>query len=327
MTALLEVRGLCVDYRDTLEAARPALDGIGFDLDAGETLGILGESGSGKSTLAQSLLRLLPPGGILCRGSIRMDGRELGDCTERELEGIRGARVSLVFQEPSIALHPTMRAGEQVARVVRAHESLDKRAARERALRVLGEVFPTDSERIYRSYPHQLSGGQRQRVLIAQAIACRPAILIADEPTASLDPTTQAEILSLFRDLRDRLGLAIILISHNPAILAQLADRILVLYAGRIVEQGPSKSALLSPFHPYLHALLRSMPVSPEAALLTHKMKLQAIEGSAPDLSQLIRGCRFEPRCEDRMTECAEREPICVAPTENRTVSCFKFGE
>jgi|SRR5579863_1110306 len=326
MPALLEVRDLCVDYGDRSGHIRPALDSISFDIQHGEILGILGESGCGKSTLALALLGLLPSGGIVRRGNIKFDGRELRDQTEREMESVRGARISLIFQEPSIALHPMIRVGEQVARVLNAHETLDRRKRHEKAVSVLGEVFSSESERIYSSYPHQLSGGQRQRVLIAQAIACRPALLIADEPTASLDSSTQSEILTLFAALRQKLGIALILISHNPAIISQLADRILVLYAGRVVEEGPAVAALRSPLHPYPRALLRAIPGSSEVALLTHKTKLPAIEGAPPDLSALNHGCRFEPRCIDRMPECTDREPLPVEPEENHKVACFKYG-
>jgi peptide/nickel transport system ATP-binding protein len=326
MQTVLEVRDLHVEYRDAHANSKPALEGVSFALRVGEILGVLGESGCGKSTLASSLLRLLPPGGHISSGSVRFEKQEILNQSERELERIRGARISLIFQESSLALHPTIRVGEQVARVIDAHEALDHRARFSKARRVLDEVFSSEAERIYSSYPHQLSGGQRQRVLIAQAIACNPAILIADEPTASLDTTTQAEILSLFAGLRQRHGTALVLITHNPAMLVQLADRILVLYAGRVVEEGPAEVLLRTPRHPYLRGLLPSMSMSPEAALLLHRMKIPTIEGTAPDLSVKSSGCPFEPRCEDRMEQCRQREPIAVATQENRTVACFKYG-
>jgi peptide/nickel transport system ATP-binding protein len=326
MQTVLEVCDLRVGYQDAHAKSTPALEGVSFVLQAGEILGVLGESGCGKSTLASSLLRLLAPGGHVSGGSVRFEGREIFAQSELELRKIRGARIALIFQEASLALHPTIRAGEQVANVIAAHSTLDRRARLDKARKVLQEVFSSDAERIFSSYPHQLSGGQRQRVLIAQAIACDPAILIADEPTASLDTTTQAEILSLFARLRQRHGMAIILITHNPAILTQLADRILVLYAGRVVEEGRSSELLRSPQHPYVRALLGTMANSPEAALLLHKTKLSAIEGRAPDLAERIAGCRFEPRCEERMEQCVQREPEMVTTDEGRTVACFKYG-
>jgi peptide/nickel transport system ATP-binding protein len=326
MTTVLEVRDLRVDYLDARAKIKPALEGVSLTLRSGEVLGVLGESGCGKSTLASAVLRLLASGGKIRSGSIRFGGQEILAESERELEKIRGSQISIVFQEASLALHPTIRICEQVARVIGAHNSLDRRARLNKAREVLGEVFIDDVDRIFSSYPHQLSGGQRQRVLIAQAIACNPKILIADEPTASLDTTTQSEILSLFAELKKRHNMAIIFITHNPAILARLADRILVLYAGRVVEEGPAEILLRAPQHPYLRDLLRSMPDSPEAALLQHQTKLPAIAGTAPDLSVNSVGCLFAPRCADKMDECIQREPISVTVQENHTVACFKYG-
>jgi oligopeptide/dipeptide ABC transporter ATP-binding protein len=326
MSPLLEVENLSVEYRDTRGAVRPALERVSLRLNSGEILGVLGESGSGKSTLAQSLLHLLPANGRFRSGKILFGGQDLAALGERELQKIRGARISLVFQEPSIALHPTMRVGDQIERVIAAHESLDRAARRDAVRNICAEVFASDADRISRAYPHQLSGGQRQRVLIAQAIACDPAILIADEPTASLDSSTQAEILELLRGLRDSLRLAIIFITHNPAILAALADRIIVMYAGRIVEEGPAGEIFRSPRHPYLRALLRSLPASPELALATARSRLPAIRGAAPDLALAMQGCAFEPRCEEKMPQCAEREPELVMAGESQSVACFKYG-
>ncbi len=324
---LLEVHDLCVSYRATSGTLRPALGGVHLSLRAGEVAGILGESGCGKSTLAQALVGLLPPGGCVTRGKILFRGQNLLSRSEREMESIRGSQISLIFQEPSIALHPTMRVGEQIAQVIGAHNPFDRRVRRERTREVLSETFSSDIDRIYSSYPHQLSGGQQQRVLIAQAIACRPALVVADEPTASLDTTTQASILALFAGLRERLGLTLLLITHNPAILAGLADRIYVLYAGRVVEEGPADALLRAPQHPYLRGLLRSMPAPPEKSSRTRKARLPAIEGAAPELSAPPGGCSFEPRCEDRMPRCVEREPGGNLTTEDRRVYCFKYGE
>lgn len=326
MRTLLEVRDLRVAYHSASAKIKPAIEGVSLTIRAGEVLGVLGESGCGKSTLACAVIRLLGDGGQISSGSVLYDGRELLTQSERKLEGIRGAEIAIVFQEASLALHPTMRVGEQVARVIGAHTRLNRRAKFSRAREVLGEVFTSDIDRIFSSYPHQLSGGQRQRILIALAIACNPAILIADEPTTSLDTTTQAEILSLLAELKRSHNMAVIFITHNPAILARLADRILVLYAGRVVEEGPAQNLLCSPRHPYLRDLLRSMTGSPEAALLRHGMKLPAIAGAAPDLSMKSSQCLFAPRCEDRMDECNQREPGLVRIDDGRTVACFKYG-
>jgi oligopeptide/dipeptide ABC transporter ATP-binding protein len=325
MQTLLEARDLRMEYRDGANI-KPVLEGINFSLRAGEVLGILGESGCGKTTLAYSLLQLQTSNLHFSGGSIQFEGQEILNRSERELQKIRGARISLIFQEASLALHPTIRVGEQVARVITAHTALNRTETLNKARNVLREVFSSDIERIFHSYSHQLSGGQRQRVLIAQAIACNPAVLIADEPTASLDTTTQSEIISLFAELRRSHEMAIIFITHNPALLAQLADRILILYAGRVMEEGPAEILLRTPRHPYLRDLLRSMTDSPEAALLLHKMKLPAIEGASPDLSARFSGCVFASRCEDRMEECGQREPMTVATEENSTVACFKYG-
>jgi peptide/nickel transport system ATP-binding protein len=225
-----------------------------------------------------------------------------------------------------MALHPTIRVGDQVSDVIAAHESVDRGERRGKALQVLGTVFPREAERIAESYPHQLSGGQRQRVLMAQAIACGPAMVIAYEPTASLDPSTQQEILRQFRTLRQKLSVAMILITHNPAVLAGLADRVLVLYAGRVAEMGPTERVLASPQHPYTQALLQCLPPRIEEAPFPRKSKLTVIAGDSPNLAQLGSGCRFEPRCKDRMEICTKREPEEVQLSDTRAVACFKYG-
>jgi peptide/nickel transport system ATP-binding protein len=242
------------------------------------------------------------------------------------LQKIRGGRVGLIFQEPSMALHPTIRVGEQVGDVIAAHEPTDRRERRERSLKVLATLFPAETKWIAESYPHQLSGGQRQRVLMAQAIACGPAMVIADEPTASLDPSTQQEILGQFRILRQKLNLAMILITHNPVVLAGLADRILVLYAGRIAEMGPVEKVLASPQHPYTQALLQCLPPRIAERTFSRKSKLTVIAGDSSNLAQLGSGCRFEPRCRDRMEICTKREPEEVRLSDTHAVACFKFG-
>ncbi|HEX2713573.1 MAG TPA: ABC transporter ATP-binding protein [Candidatus Acidoferrales bacterium] len=303
------------------------MDGVSLIVRPGEVVGVLGESGSGKSTLAQAILRLLPPGGRIDRGTISFRGRNLLFQTDSEIAKIRGAELSLIFQEPSLALHPTMQVGGQVAAVINAHERMSARERRERVREVLAEVFADDVERILSSYPHQLSGGQRQRVLIAQAIACHPALLIADEPTASLDSTTQAEILALFAKLRRRLGLAIVLITHNPALLAGFADRVLVLYAGRVAEQGPGRSVLDSPLHPYSHGLLHSMPVLSDRTVSRRKKMLPAIPGNLPLAALPADACCFEPRCKDRMPQCARVNPSGVRVTHEHVVHCLKYTD
>lgn len=325
MTPLLEVRNLQTAYRSAGGADCHAVAGVTFDVSAREILGVLGESGSGKSTLAASLLQLLPPNGQVSGGTVLLKGNDVTRAEPAELRALRGARMSLIFQEPSMALHPTMRVSDQIGEVLRAHGFRDRNARRARTREVLQAVFPSDVDRIAASYPHQLSGGQRQRVVIAQAIACRPAVLIADEPTASLDATTQKEILALFKTLRQERGLAIILITHNPALLAGFADRILVLYAGKVAELGPAQDVLLAPQHPYARALLRCMPQYDENEIPGHKAALPVIPGGPPNLSLPPQGCAFEPRCADRMQICQTREPASVAVSESHGVSCLKF--
>jgi peptide/nickel transport system ATP-binding protein len=327
MTPLLQVQDLHVAYISRDGKKSPALEGVSLDVRPGEILGVLGESGSGKSTLASALLRLLPANGEIRKGVVLFEGQDLLQAESRALERIRGARIALIFQEPSLALHPTIRIGKQVGDVLAAHQSLSRGALREKTLQLLGEVFPADAARIADSYPHQLSGGQQQRVMIAQAIACGPSLIVADEPTASLDPTTQQDIMGLFRTLREKFNLSLILITHNPALLAGLADRVLVLYAGKVVEIGPTEQVLTLPQHPYTQALLLSVPRGLDELAKSHKSRLQVIPGEAPNLAVLANGCRFESRCADRMELCTTREPAAVAVSVAHAVSCFKYGE
>jgi oligopeptide/dipeptide ABC transporter ATP-binding protein len=324
MVPILEVQDLHVSYSSSGGASYSALAGVSFQLMPKEILGVLGESGSGKSTLATSLLRLLPSNGNISRGSAFFEGKDLLRSSDGELEQIRGKHISLVYQEPSFALHPTIRAGRQVLHVLSAHEPERKSTLLRKGRQVLASLFPVDVDRISNSYPHQLSGGQRQRVLIAQAIACGPSLLIADEPTSSLDPATQMEILGVFRTLRDELGLAMIFITHNPTLLAGFADRVLVLYGGRIAELGPAETVLSSPRHPYARALFESMPAVFEDETKNGK-KLPVIAG---DSSNALpgQGCVFEPRCPERMEDCRKREPSAVNLSESHSVFCFKYG-
>jgi oligopeptide/dipeptide ABC transporter ATP-binding protein len=338
MASLLQVQNLRVAYASPQGGLCPALTGVSFDLASGEILGVLGESGSGKSTLAVALLNLLPPNAVLQSGSVFFENKNLLAASQRDLQSVRGARISLIFQEPSSALHPTLRISQQISDVLAAHTSLSGARLRDKTGQVLATVFGQDAPRISRAYPHELSGGQRQRVLIAQAIACQPALLIADEPTASLDPATQREILQLFRQVRAQLRLSVLLITHNPLLLAGLADRILVLYAGQVVELGPAAQILSSPQHPYTAALLQSLPpeligsasVPANGAATTSganpKLHLPVIPGEPHDLSQPLPGCRFEPRCAHKMPICTTAEPELLSITESHSASCFKLS-
>jgi len=322
---VLEVRDLCVAYGRRGGGVWRALSDVSFGVDAGEILAVLGESGSGKSTLAAALLRLLPANGRITGGEISLEGADVVRMDAVGLRRVRGSGVSIVFQEPSLALHPTIRVGEQIEEVLRAHGTRSKRERGERAREILAKVFTGDVERIFSSYPHELSGGQQQRVLIAQATACEPALVVADEPTASLDLPTQREILALFRSLRDELGIAFIFITHNPALLVGFADRVLVLYAGRVAEVGPTRDVLFAPQHPYTRALLKCVPQIDSADPVRRKLPLPVIAGAPPSLGVLAQGCVFEPRCEERMEMCPVREPAAAMVGDGHQVLCLKF--
>ncbi|HKV25762.1 MAG TPA: ABC transporter ATP-binding protein [Candidatus Acidoferrum sp.] len=326
MASVLEVQNLHVAYSSPEGAPFPALAGVGLRIESGEVLGILGESGSGKSTLASALLRLLPSGGRIQQGKIVFEGSDLLDRSQEELRKLRGGRIGLILQEPSSSLHPALQVGRQLRDVLSAHLNLNRQSLDEKSAQLLTAVFPNGAGRIYRSYPHELSGGQRQRVLIAQAIACNPSLLIADEPTASLDPTTQLEILELFRSLRKNLGLAIIFITHNPALLVGFADQILVLYAGRVVETGPASNVLAAPKHPYTVALLRCLPNPFSGSSTQHKSPLPVIPGNPPNLLTPPHGCAFESRCADRMARCSNAEPSSFSLEPQHDVACYKFS-
>jgi oligopeptide/dipeptide ABC transporter ATP-binding protein len=323
MAPVLEIKDLHVAYRSREGVNHLALAGVSFELFPGETLGILGESGSGKSTLAGSLLRLLPPNAVVGRGAVNFAGKDLLQAGQEELRQIRGAHISLIFQEPLLALHPTMRVGEQVRQVLAAHGSHGKVWLKERTRKVFAEVFPDETDRILNSYTHQLSGGQRQRVLIAQAIACSPRIVIADEPTASLDSITQLEILGLFRELKEKLDLAMIFISHNPALLAAFADRLLVLYGGRVIEWGPAAAVSSFPRHPYTKALFASVPAVNDDVAGQGRKAIPVISGDSMVLPVL--GCVFEPRCAERMETCKHHEPALLNLNETHKVACLKY--
>lgn len=324
--SLLQVRDLTVQFPGEGGSSVPAVDGIGFDLEAGKVVGLLGESGSGKTTAALALLGLLPASARIVKGSVKFRGSELLFLDDDRMQEIRGAEISAIFQEPGLALNPVLRAGRQVEEVIHAHRPWGRSRCREEAEAVLAQVGLADGTRIYDAYPHELSGGQRQRVVIAQAIACRPALLLADEPTTALDLVLRAEILGLLRELKERLGLALLVISHDLGTLAGLADRVMVMYAGRIVEEGTLDQIRRDPLHPYTRGLLGSVPQPPTADPAGRDRKLASIPGSPPDLSRLPAGCAFEPRCPDRMEICTTRPPEEVRPEASRRVRCFKHG-
>jgi len=318
------VHGLSVTYvTDGVSPVR-ALDQATIQIKPGELLGILGESGSGKSTLAGALLRLLPSDARYDSGSIRLRDRDVLTLTEAELRRVRGAEIALIPQDPALALNPVIAVGVQIAEVLRAHIRLSTSQRKIRVEELLAEVGFDQPRQIYSAYPHQLSGGQRQRVVIAQAIVCRPALIIADEPTSKLDASLQEEILSLMREIGQRHQTAFVMISHDPAVLAGFADRIAVMYAGRVVEEGTTEDIFRRPLHPYTQALVRlsARYLSSTGA----RMRFPAIEGEPPVVTRQTAGCPFAPRCPERMQVCIERDPQETAPQPSQRVSCFKYG-
>lgn len=323
---LAQVRELTVTYSPEDSDPVRALDGVSIDVHSGEVVGILGESGSGKSTLANALLRLLAPHAHCEGGTILFRGCDLLHLSETELRSIRGREISLIPQDPALALNPVMPAGSQIDEVLRAHLPLNAHERRQRVLELLREVGFDRPEDIYSAYPHQLSGGQRQRIAIAQAVACRPALLIADEPTSKLDATLQTEIVALLSQIRRQHGTAILVISHDPALFAGFADRIAVMYAGRIVEVGSSAEIFGRPLHPYMEALVR-VATSSMLTRSSPRVRLPAIEGESPDPTCIPVGCRFAPRCSERMEVCSLRYPREFMPEPARPVNCFKYGE
>jgi oligopeptide/dipeptide ABC transporter ATP-binding protein len=281
----------------------PAVDGISFEIRAGETLGLVGESGSGKSVTALSILRLVQPPGRISGGSIRFKGRDLLRLSEREMQAVRGADIALIFQEPMTALNPVFTIGDQIAETLSVHGRATKRDAVARAVELLHAVRIPDAAARVNDYPHQLSGGMRQRVLIAMAIACKPSLVIADEPTTALDVTIQAQVLDLLREMKTAFNLSLLLITHDLGVIAETADRVAVMYAGRIVESGPVRTILRDPQHPYTRGLLASIPGGAPG------QRLSAIDGSVPMLGALPPGCAFNPRCPDRFEPCTSAPP------------------
>lgn len=327
MEFLCEIRGLSITYALRDGSRIRAVDDLSLAIRSDEIVGVLGESGCGKSTLASAILRSLPDHADWGRGSIVFRGRDLLRMSDSELREMRGREVTLVPQDPALALNPVMNVGSQIAEVLRAHFPLGARERRSRVLELLGEVGFDNPQEIYGAYPHQLSGGQRQRVVIAQAICCQPSLVIADEPTSKLDAPLQAGIIALLAQIRRERGLAIMFISHDPAVFAGLADRMAVMYAGRIVEVGTTSQIFRQPLHPYTQALVQLAKSAVAASAPTARSRFAAIEGDSPDPCNLPTGCRFHPRCPERMDVCSERYPQAFLPEPSRPVNCFKYGE
>ncbi len=298
-----------------------AVDDISFDLRAGETLGVVGESGCGKTVTGKSIMRLLPEHLSFFKpeSRIQFDGMNLASVGERTMRDVRGDRIGMIFQEPMTALNPVFTVGWQLNEALKYHTALNRQQRRARCIEMLQMVEMPNPERRLSEYPHQLSGGMRQRVLIAIALCCEPEILIADEPTTALDVTIQAQILRLMDDLKKKTGTAIILITHNLGVVAQTCDRVIVMYAGRIVETAPVRDIFHRPQHPYTKALLESVPKTGHQ----HGQRLPAIEGIVPSLFELPAGCRFHDRCRYREDRCVAKEPTLDPTDQNRSVRCF----
>jgi peptide/nickel transport system ATP-binding protein len=322
---LLQVRDLRTHFF-TADGIVRAVDGVSFDLGAGETLGIVGESGCGKSVTALSILRLLPAEtSRIVGGSIAFDGHDLTTLPSEAMRAIRGHRIAMIFQEPMTSLNPVLTVGTQIAESVERHLRLSRRAAWDRAHEMLALVRIADARRRLAEYPHQLSGGMRQRVMIAIALACNPQVLIADEPTTALDVTIQAQILELMLELKDKLGSAIILITHDLGVVAQTCERVLVMYAGRMVEQATAGELFARPLHPYTRGLLRALPRPDEDAHAgSGRPKLAEIPGLVPDLSRPIAGCAFAPRCSFAVDRCRTEAPSLAPATASRAVACWE---
>src|SRR2546425_5538757 len=306
MSHLLEVRNLHTQFQ-TREGLVRAVDGVSFHLDRGELLGLVGESGCGKSITALSIMRLVAPPGKIVSGEILFDGHDLLKFSNAEMRALRGDDIAMIFQDPMTSLNPVFTVGEQIAEALRLHRNLSRKAARAGAIEAMREVSIPDPARRIDDYPHQLSGGMRQRVMIAMALACDPKLLIADEPTTALDVTIQAQILELLDGLRRSRELAVLLIRHALGVVAEVADRVAVMYTGRIVEESSVEELFARPKHPYTEGLLRSVPKL-TAEDVIKKERLETIEGTVPSPTDLPPGCHFAPRCPHRMPRCTEEE-------------------
>ncbi len=320
----LEVKNLKT-YFYTEDGVVKAVDGVDFHVFPGEVMGLVGESGCGKSVTSLSIMRLISAPGKIVEGEIIFDGKDLLKYTEEQMVHIRGNRISMIFQQPQTALNPVFKVGDQISEVLHIHQSLGKEAGRARAVELLKMVGIPEPERRAEAFPHELSGGMAQRVMIAMALACVPDLLIADEPTTALDVTIQAQILGLMKDLREKIGTSIILITHDLGVVAEMCERVAVMYAGRIVEQTDVKTLFEQPLHPYTQGLIGSIPI-----LGKIKDRLEVIPGSVPNLVNLPPGCQFAPRCKARLEHnleiCSQNEPQLVEVTNGHAVRCWLYA-
>ncbi|MFB9273828.1 ABC transporter ATP-binding protein [Cohnella cellulosilytica] len=321
METILDVQNLQTYYRAGKQAV-PAVDGVSFTLAKGEVLGIVGESGSGKSTVVRSIIRLLDKNTTrIVNGKVLFHGKDLLKLSGREMRGIRGKSIAMVFQNPLSSLNPVYTIGNQIQEAIRTHESMSRAEARDRALHLLKQVNIPSPELRLDDYPHQLSGGMQQRVLIAMALACQPEIMLADEPTTALDVTIQSQILELLSEIRDELNMSVILITHNMGVIAEMCDRMLVMYGGVVMEEGTCTDVFANPLHPYTRGLLASIP-----SLEEDKEELYAIPGQVPHFRAPVSSCRFCSRCDHVFTRCREQEPPSIPIGEGRSVRCWLYA-
>jgi oligopeptide/dipeptide ABC transporter ATP-binding protein len=322
---ILDVKGLKT-YFFTRDGVVKAVDGVDLTINHGEIVGLVGESGCGKSVTSMSILRLVQDPGKIVDGEIMFHGEDLREVSDKEIRSIRGDRISMIFQQPVSSLNPVYKSGFQISEVYAVHQGLKRKASREKAIEMLQRVGIPDAERRVDSYPHELSGGMAQRVMIAMALAAGPELLIADEPTTALDVTIQAQIIDLMREIREKLNTAIILITHDLGIVAEIADRVAVMYAGEIVEEADTKALFSEPKHPYTQGLIGSIPIAG-----SRRDWLDVIPGRVPNLIDLPPGCRFAPRCRARvdnnLTICTETEPSLLPVDEEHTARCWLYQE
>jgi len=321
---ILVVDDVQVEFKTRAGVAR-VLDGVSFSIEKGRTLGIVGESGCGKSMTALSIMGLIPsPPGQVVGGSIRLNGENLFEAKERRMREIRGNEISMIFQEPLTSLNPVFSCGEQIAETIRLHEGLSRKDANDKAVEMIRSVGIPNPRRRAKEYPHQMSGGMRQRLMIAMALACSPSVLIADEPTTALDVTVQAQIFDLLRELQDSFNTAIIMITHDMGAIADMADRVMVMYAGRVIEEGTVDAILDAPLHPYTQGLIDCVPHL-EAETPAERPPLMEIPGVVPPLTALGKGCAFAPRCAHVHARCRGEKPRSVEYAGDHRASCFKL--
>ena len=320
MSPLLEIKNLRTHFY-TFEGVVKAVDGVSYDLEEGETLGLVGESGCGKSVSAMSLMRLIPdPPGKIVDGEILFEGQDVLQLSMDEMRHIRGAKMSMVFQEPMTSLNPVLNLEKQLGETLQLHKGMTKQEARQESVELLARVGIPDPERRVRQYPHQFSGGMRQRVMIAMALSCNPRVIIADEPTTALNVTIQAQILELMKGLTQEFGVAMIVITHNLGVVARYADRMNIMYAGKIIERGESAEIYSNPRHPYTVGLLKSVP----RLDLPRRTRLDPIEGQPPDLIAVPKGCAFRERCKWAVDKCATEEPGLESVAEGHYSACWR---